>query len=213
MKLGKRAVPLVIDVQAGFDDVGWGRRNNPQAEESIADLLAASRASGAAVLHVRHDSTCDKGSFRPSTPGNHVKPLAAELPGEAVYRKTVNSAFIGTRLEHDLRAAGVREVFIVGLTTAHCVSTTARMAANLGFRTVVVSDATATFDGVAIDGTRRPAAEVHMAALSDLDGEFAEVVDTATVLEAVRRSGGDAEAERRVDQDAVRSAAPTRVDE
>lgn len=96
----------------------------------------------------------------------------------------VNSGFIGTDLEARLRAAGIATVVIVGLTTNHCVSTTTRMAGNLGFAAHVVSDATATFARPALDGRLRPAEEVHLAALSDLKGEFAEVVVTDEVLAA-----------------------------
>ena len=55
----------------------------------------------------------------------------------------------------------------------------ARMAGNLGFSTLVVSDATASFARPALDGTLRLAEAVHASALSDLHGEFATVVDTA----------------------------------
>jgi nicotinamidase-related amidase len=96
----------------------------------------------------------------------------------------VNSAFIGTDLEKDLRRDGIDTLVIVGLTTNHCVSTTARMAGNLGFKTYVVSDATAACARLALDGTLRPAEAVHSAALSDLHQEFAAVVDTEEILKA-----------------------------
>jgi len=57
----------------------------------------------------------------------------------------VSSAFIGTTLEADLRRRGLTTLVVVGMQTNMCVSTTARMAGNLGFKTFVVSDATATF--------------------------------------------------------------------
>jgi nicotinamidase-related amidase len=183
--LDQNTALLVIDVQMGFDHPAWGGRNNPTAEANIAVLLAVWRSAGAPVIHVHHDSPSPAGLLRPGTPGNAPKPEAVPLPGERVYRKRVNSAFIGTGLEGDLRARGVETLVIVGLTTNHCVSTTARMAGNLGFDTLVVRDATATFGRTHLDGRFRPAAEVHDAALSDLDEEFAEVVDTRTVLAAV----------------------------
>lgn len=184
--LAQSATLLLIDVQQGFEDgAHWGgSRNNPEAERNIARLLDAWRTSGRPVRHVRHDSVTPGSPLRPGTPGNALKPEAQPREGETVYGKSVNSAFIGTTLEEDLRRDGVGALVVVGLTTNHCVSTTARMAANLGFETVVVSDATATFDRAGLDGTTRPAAEVHAGALSDLQGEFATILDTAAVLAA-----------------------------
>lgn len=183
--LSAAAALLVIDVQQGFDESSWwGPRNNPDAEANVARLLAAWRAAGRPVVHVQHDSRMPTSPLYPGKPGNALKPEAAPLPGEPVYRKSVNSAFIGTTLETDLRKRGIDTLVIVGLTTNHCVSTTTRMAGNLGFDTYLVSDATATFDRTGPDGRTFPAALIHAVALGDLHGEFATVVDTAALLEA-----------------------------
>lgn len=185
MSLPARTALIVIDVQQGFNEPRWGARNNPAAEANIARLLAAFRAAGRTVIHVQHDSAAATGAFRPGSAGHRVKPEAAPLEGERIYHKSVNSAFIGTTLEHDLRQAGIEGLVISGLTTNHCVSTTTRMAGNFGFATVIVSDATATFERMGLDGVMRPAEEVHWAALSDLSEEFATVASTDEVLTAV----------------------------
>jgi nicotinamidase-related amidase len=131
-------------------------------------------------------STQVSSPLRPGQRGNDFKPETAPVAGERVIEKRVNSAFIGTSLESTLRRAGSYGLVIVGLTTNHCVSTTARMAGNLGFATWVVSDATATFDRVGPDGVQHRAEQIHAIALSDLHGEFATVVDTATVIAALQ---------------------------
>ncbi len=174
---------LLIDVQQGFDDLSfWGTRNNPGAEANMARLLAAWRAGGRPVFHVKHNSRNPRSPLHPANSGNAIKPAVAPLPGEPVFEKQVNSSFIGTDLEARLRSAGVTGLVIVGLTTPHCVSTTTRMAANLGFNVRLVSDATAAFDWKAHDGRTIPAEEMHYQALAPLHGEFAEVVTTDAVL-------------------------------
>ena len=137
---------LVIDLQKGFSHPRWGRRNNPSMEQRASELLRAWRTSGRRVVHVRHMSADPLSPLRPGQPGNEFQPETAPLPGETGIEKRVNSAFIGTALESDLRDAGCLGLVIVGLTTNHCVSTTARMAGNLDFSTWVVSDATAAFE-------------------------------------------------------------------
>lgn len=181
-KLPQSAALIIVDVQQAFLHPRWGQRNNPNAESNIARLLAAWRNAERPIRHVVHDLTEPDSLLRPGLPGNAIQPAAAPKTGEPVYRKHVNSAFIGTNLEKDLRQDGIDTLVIVGLTTNHCISTTARMAGNLGFKTYVVSDATATYDRAALDGTLRSAEAVHSAALSDLHQEFATVVDTAEIL-------------------------------
>lgn len=184
-KLRQNTALLVLDVQVGFDNPAWGARNNPEAEANIAALIAVWRAAGAPVIHAHHDSPAPDGLLRSDGPGHAVKPEAEPWPGEAVYRKSVNSAFIGTTLEADLRARDISSLVVVGFTTNHCVSTTVRMAGNLGFETFVVADATTTYDRMGLDGRLRPAEEVHQGALSDLQEEFAEIVDSPWVVAAM----------------------------
>ena len=182
MKNSPTTALILIDVQQGFDDPKWGARNNPGAEGNMVRLLGAWRAAGRPVFHVKHNSTHPDSPLNPARPGNALKPAFAPRAGEPLFEKTVNSGFIGTGLEARLRAAGVTDLVIAGLTTPHCVSTTTRMAGNLGFNVRVVSDATAAYEWTAHDGRRLPPEEVHYHALAALHGEFATVVSTEDVL-------------------------------
>ena len=180
---------ILIDVQRAFDE--WEargkRRNNPHAVARIADLLAAFRAQGAPIFHIRHQGTRPDSSFRPDGTGYAVKEEARERPGEPVIVKRVNSAFIGTDLETRLRAAGITTLVICGATTNHCVETTTRMAGNLGFDACLVRDATWTFDCVGPDGEAHSAEEIHAMTLANLNGEFARIVTTAEAIAELGR--------------------------
>ena len=181
-------VLIVIDVQRAFDE--WrdaGRqRNNPAAEALIAELLAAFRAAGAPIIHIRHASSESGSALAPDRPGFGVKDEARERAGEPVLVKRVNSAFIGTDLEARLRAAGLATLVICGATTNHCVETTARMAGNLGFDVLLVRDACWTYDRPGPDGETHLAQEVHAMTLANLSGEFATIVTGADVMAALR---------------------------
>jgi len=179
------AALLVIDVQQGLDEPRYGARNNPEAEKRIAELLAAWRAGGRPVIHVQHMSLEPQSPLREGLPGNAFKAEALPLAGEPVFQKHVNSAFIGTELEAHLRANGIEDLVVVGLTTDHCVSTTVRMAGNLGFNVTLVEDATATFERRGPDGTSYSAELMHDAAMASLHGEFATVRSAREVLAAM----------------------------
>jgi nicotinamidase-related amidase len=181
---------LLIDVQQGLDDPKFGARNNPDAERNMRMLLEAWRRAGLPVIHVQHMSAEPDSPLRPGLPGNAIKPEVLPREDEPLFRKSVNSAFIGTTLEEHLRRSGIESLVIAGLTTDHCVSTTARMAGNLGFRVVVVSDATAAFERTGPDGAHYSAEQMHGAALASLHGEFGRVQPTREVLESLSRAIG-----------------------
>ena len=184
-RLRSNVALIIIDVQKGFDDPRWGRRNNPEAEANIAKLLDAWRRSKRPVFHVQHSSRLRDSPLSLRVAGHAIKDIVAPR-GEPVINKSVNSAFIGTDLEKRLRRSKIRTVVVTGLTTDHCVATTARMAGNLGFDTYVVSDATATFDREGANGKRYTAEEVHAVNLASLNQEFAKIVTTNALLVLVR---------------------------
>jgi nicotinamidase-related amidase len=176
------AALLVIDVQKAFDDPTWGPRNNANAETNIASLIEFWRSRQGSVIHIHHSSDMLESIFHPSKVGHHTKDEAHPLPNEVIFKKTVNSAFIGTSLESYLQKNDISSLVIVGLTTDHCVSTSTRMAANLGFNVVLVSDATATFAKVGHDGTQYSASDMHNINLASLHNEFCDVQTTAFVI-------------------------------
>lgn len=176
---------LVVDVQKGLDDWDFygGNRNNPQAEGNIVEILSKWRNERRPVFHVRHSSTNPDSPLHASRPGFQFKDGVVPLETEALFTKNVNSAFIGTNLEHTLGKKGINALVIVGLTTNHCVSTSVRMAANLGFRVILISDATACFNGIGMDGTSYSAELMHQVTLASLKDEFAQIMTTAALLD------------------------------
>lgn len=176
------ATLLLVDVQVGIDDLFDSPRNNPQAEENIAKMLVVWRKAGNPVVHVKHNSVSPDSPLRPERAGNAFKPEGMPLANEPLFEKTVNSAFIGTDLEKYLKENNVTDLVIAGLTTDHCVSTTTRMAANLGFNVALVSDGTATFGRTSTNGETYTAKQIHEINLASLNEEFCQVVNTKEVL-------------------------------
>jgi len=158
-------------------------RNNPYAEENCGRLLTSFRAKQMPIFHVKHNSSNPNSPLHPNKEGNNFHPAVQPLANEPVFEKNVNSAFIGTELEARLKAQNITDLVIVGLTIEHCMSTSVRMAANLGFDVTLVSDATAAFDKIGIDGKRYSADIIFNTEMANLKDEFANIKDTATLLE------------------------------
>lgn len=182
MELKANATMILIDQQKGIHHPRLGPRNNPQAEERIAELLAYWRGTGRPVIHVQHLSRSPDSVFWPQQSGVEFQERFLPLPGESVVQKQVPDAFCSTGLEASLRTAGVNQLIIVGVATHNSVESTARTAGNLGFETWVVEDACFTFDKVDFFGKAHSAEEVHGMSLGNLHGEYATVVSTVQIL-------------------------------
>ncbi|KAF2810813.1 Isochorismatase hydrolase [Mytilinidion resinicola] len=200
--MSSRTALVLIDVQEGFSHpTHWGvARSTPSLEDNIPILRSAFRAAGAHIIHVQHVSAHPDSPLHPSNPGVKFKSCATPLADEPILTKRTNSAFIGTDLEERLRAMDLNLLVIAGLTTMHCVSTTTRMASNLGVlkhpydgtgvdwagngRIVLVGDATAAFiteEEVKKGWNAELLHEVHLSALT----EFCEVQTTEEVVKDV----------------------------
>ncbi|MGL5435512.1 MAG: cysteine hydrolase family protein [Lachnospiraceae bacterium] len=182
----KNIVPLiVIDMQKAFLHPSWGKRNNVQAEENIVCILKHWRTAGQPIIFVQHESDNQESLFYKGKATFEFMDNIVPKEHEHVLIKKVNSAFIGTDLESRLKTMGCSCLVIVGLTTNHCVETTARMAGNLGFNPILVSDACATFDRIGLNGQMYSAELIHEMTLVNLNQEFARIMDTDTVLKMI----------------------------
>jgi nicotinamidase-related amidase len=187
MNFSNTSIPalILIDIQKGFEDIAyWGKeRNNLQAEENASLLLNIWRSKNFPIFHIQHCDVDPKSILNEMHCGNDFMDLVKPFEEEVVLKKEVNSAFIGTNLKKLLDEAAVVKVVFVGLTTDHCVSTSARMAGNFGYETYVVSDATFTFSKMGLDGQFFSAQLMHDTTLASLSEEFATVLSTEKVIE------------------------------
>jgi nicotinamidase-related amidase len=175
---------IAVDIQQAFDDPLWGTRDNPDCERNVAALLAAAQRRGEAIVYVRHDSHRRESPLHPDHPGNGFKPVLDAAVPDLVVRKHVHSAFHGdVDLHAWLQEHGIEQVTICGIQTNKCCETTARLAGDLGYRMRFALDATHTFDEPSPLG-REPvsAADLSRATAATLDGDFGEVVLTASLL-------------------------------
>jgi nicotinamidase-related amidase len=180
MSITKKDRPalILVDIQKAFDNIEYwgGQRNNPCAEENAGELLRIWRENNLPVFHIKHCSSNPGSLLNETNSGNDFKDIVKPLSHELVIKKNVNSAFIGTNLKEQLDNSKIKKLVIAGLTTDHCVSTTTRMAGNLGFDTFLVADATATFNKKGLQGQNYPAELIHETALASLNNEFATII-------------------------------------
>lgn len=178
---------LLIDVQVGVDVLThWGgptgRRNNPDAEDKMLQLLTAWRKVKLQVAFTRHDSREAASPLKFSLPTGAQKPGFEPIAGEIVVEKDVNSGFIGTDLEIQLRRAKISRLAIVGFFTNFCVETTTRMAGNLGFDTYLIEDCCSASNRIGPDGVDRDPELVHAMTVANLHGEFCTAIKFADAL-------------------------------
>ena len=78
--------------------------------------------------------------------GNALIDSLAPIAGERAYDKPSYGSFATTSIEKDLRAAGIQQLFIAGVTADVCVHTTLREATDRSFDCYYIRDAISTVD-------------------------------------------------------------------
>ena len=155
------------------------------AVPNIQRLLAFCRASGVRVVYVQLGSHTSDFSGVPSHmrrllaagdgwfggPNAAILEEIAPEEGEPVFRKNTVGAFASTAIDAHLRQNDVEHLLFTGISTAACVDSTARAAADLGYHCVLVSDGCS-------DMTR----ENHEWALHHFQRLFGRVMDTDEAL-------------------------------
>jgi nicotinamidase-related amidase len=136
---------IVIDVQESFRvRPNWQAVNHPDIADRVGRLVRSARERGDLVVWILHTEPGTGGAFDPAY--GHVRLIEGLEPieGEPVLRKTSHNAFTTTNLQQLLVQRGIRELVISGIRTEQCCETTTRVASDLGYDVVFVTEATAT---------------------------------------------------------------------
>jgi nicotinamidase-related amidase len=147
------AALIAVDLQRGFiDDDGFvarqGRDVSPcrEAARHCLRLVAAARAArmpvvwtrivlandyadGGVLINDLRPGIRDAGGLRADAPDTPLISAAQVMPEDIMLDKKRNSAFFGTTLDALLRARGVDNLVVCGVTTSMCVESTVRDAA------------------------------------------------------------------------------------
>lgn len=151
-----------------IDALGLDVAQLAPAARQVEHALAAARGSGLPVLHTREGyapdlSDCppfkrDRGAPPPGAigplgrhmvrgePGHALADAFSPLPGEPVFDKPGAGAFHATDLEAELRAAGVHQLIVCGVTIDCCVLATLFEGNDRGFECLLLDDATGCYD-------------------------------------------------------------------
>lgn len=195
-----RTALLVIDMQRTFMDPG-APSEVPVARETVPNINRLARAlrdaGGLVAFSVATFPRVPAGGWNsffdhmvspevaeaileglaPGAPGRALWPELDVQPEDIRFDKARYSAFSrhGSEIEKDLIARAIDTVIVVGTMTNLCCDSTARDAMQLGYKTIMVSDANAA----------RSDAE-HQAALLTFMASFGDVRTTDDTLRLIR---------------------------
>lgn len=189
-----RTALVVIDMQSVFvaEDEVFGNPHARVVIEPVNRLVAAMRSAGALIIWTRQTVSADPplampawqydlsiphvrravDAMRPGSPSHALHPAMAVATGDPIIDKYRYGAFMcpAGGLQDVLAAHDMEMLVLVGTLTNVCVESTARDGNMLGYKIVVVADATAAVTDIE-----------HYAALLNLRLNFADVKRLAEI--------------------------------
>jgi nicotinamidase-related amidase len=141
------------------------------------------------ILHTRIQSMTKDGRDRSvghkrlglhAAPGSkeaEFLPEVAPKGDEIIINKTASGVFNSTNTEFVLRNMKIDTLYVCGVYTNECVSTTVRDACDRGFHTTLINDACATVTP-----------ELHNATISTIKDRYARVLTSEEVLSEIRKA-------------------------
>lgn len=186
---GDKPAVLVIDMCRGITEPGPMFIEMGDHIPRINAINEAARAIGAPVIFTTvayHKDLSDAGTFGQKVPllqnlllggeGSDIDPRLPVEDTDHLLVKKFPSAFYGTNLQSQLSGLGIDTTIIVGNSTSGCVRATACDAISGGFRPIVAGDCVAD---------RAPLS--HQVNLFDIDSKYADVVESAEILDYLDR--------------------------
>jgi nicotinamidase-related amidase len=156
---------------------------------NVARLQKAFRgrfADGLEVIHTRIQSMTQDGRDRgpghkalglhapPGSKEAEFLPQVAPIGDELIFNKTASGVFNSTNIDYVLRNLRIGALYVVGVYTNECVSTTVRDACDRGFDTAIIEDACAG-----------SSAALHDATIEVLRDRYARILDTDQALAVI----------------------------
>ena len=136
---------LIIDMQQGLFRGPVSPCSADAVLANIRLLIANARHAQVPVFFARHVGP-DDSPFSEKGPLTQLIPELDVKEQDVVFTKRHPSCFRDTELLRELNQRGIRQLVIAGMKTEFCVDTTCRAAPELGFRTILISDAHTTMD-------------------------------------------------------------------
>ncbi len=174
---------LLIDIQNDYFPNGlWEVPDMETASANAARVLAHARSVGQPVFHIRHEfPTQDAPFFRPGSRGAEIHSSVLPQPDEPVILKQRPNSFVGTGLQAQLDARGIKSLVLVGAMSQMCIDSTARAAVDLGYAVTILEDACAA-KPQSFNGMDLSAKTVHAAIMAPLAGSFANVITCGSYI-------------------------------